>query len=66
MRKSTATTNDVALQELMNTRIPSLIMADGNAVYFNPQFNGAADPIDVFIVLIGMWSDGTPAPTNGQ
>ena len=27
-----------------------------------PQFHGAPEPIDVFIVLTGMWSDGTPAP----
>ena len=27
-----------------------------------PQFRGAPEPIDVFIVLTGMWSDGTPAP----
>jgi len=33
-------------------------------VYLNPQFNGAPEPINVFIVLTGMWSDGTPAPLN--
>jgi hypothetical protein len=27
-----------------------------------PQFHGAPEPINVFIVLTGMWSDGTPAP----
>jgi hypothetical protein len=27
-----------------------------------PQFHGAPEPIDVFIDLTGMWSDGTPAP----
>lgn len=27
-----------------------------------PQFHGAPEPIDVFMVLTGMWSDGTPAP----
>ena len=26
------------------------------------QFRGAPEPVDVFIVLTGMWSDGTPAP----
>jgi hypothetical protein len=27
-----------------------------------PQFRGAPEPINVFMVLTGMWSDGTPAP----
>jgi hypothetical protein len=27
----------------------------------NPQFKGA-QPIDVFVVPVGRWSDGTPAP----
>ena len=27
-----------------------------------PQFHGAPEPIDVFMVSTGMWSDGTPAP----
>jgi len=31
-------------------------------VILNPQFNGAPEPIDVFMVLTGTWSDGTPAP----
>jgi hypothetical protein len=31
-------------------------------VYLNPQFGGAPEPIDVFIVLTGTWSDGSPAP----
>lgn len=31
-------------------------------VSLTPQFRGAPEPIDVFIVLTGMWSDGTPAP----
>src|SRR5215469_2121609 len=30
-------------------------------VMLNPQFKGA-EPIDVFIVPVGSWSDGTPAP----
>ena len=30
-------------------------------VTLNPQFKGA-EPIDVFIVPVGRWSDGTPAP----
>ena len=31
-------------------------------VYLLPNFKGQPEPIDVFIVLTGMWSDGTPAP----
>jgi hypothetical protein len=30
-------------------------------VVLNPQFKGA-EPIDVFVVPVGAWSDGTPAP----
>ena len=30
-------------------------------VMLNPQFKGA-QPIDVFVVPVGRWSDGTPAP----
>jgi hypothetical protein len=31
-------------------------------VYLIPVFKGAPEPIDVFIVPTGRWSDGTPAP----
>jgi hypothetical protein len=31
-------------------------------VMFNTQFNGAPEPIDVFMVPAGRWSDGTAAP----
>jgi hypothetical protein len=31
-------------------------------VYLLPNFKGQPEPIDVFIVLTGLWSDGTPAP----
>jgi hypothetical protein len=31
-------------------------------VMFNPQFNGAPEPIDVFMIPTGRWSDGTAAP----
>lgn len=31
-------------------------------VYLLQQFRGAPEPIDVFIVSTGKWSDGTPAP----
>jgi len=33
-------------------------------VYLNPQFEGQPEPIDVFMVLTGAWSDGTPAPLS--
>ncbi len=33
-------------------------------VYLNPQFKGNPEPIEVFMVLTGAWSDGTPAPVN--
>ena len=31
-------------------------------VMLNPQFNGAPEPIDVFMVPAGRWSDGTADP----
>jgi hypothetical protein len=31
-------------------------------VMLNPQFSGAPEPIDVFIVPVGRWSDGSAAP----
>lgn len=31
-------------------------------VYLNPQFNGAPEPITVFMVPVGKWSDGLLAP----
>jgi len=33
-------------------------------VMLNPQFNGAPEPIDVFMVPAGRWSDGTPDPVR--
>jgi len=33
-------------------------------VMLNPQFNGAPEPIDVFMVPAGRWSDGTAAPVS--
>lgn len=33
-------------------------------IYLNPQFDGAPEPIDVFMVLTGKWSDGSPAPLD--
>jgi hypothetical protein len=29
-----------------------------------PQFNGAPEPVEVYMVATGTWSDGTPAPLN--
>jgi hypothetical protein len=34
----------------------------GSPVYTVPAFNGAPEPIDIFIVMTGFWSDGTSAP----
>ncbi len=31
-------------------------------VMLNPQFRGAPEPIDVFMVPVGRWSDGSAAP----
>jgi len=33
-------------------------------VMLNPQFHGIPEPIDVFMVPAGMWSDGTPDPVH--
>jgi hypothetical protein len=33
-------------------------------VMLNPQFGGAPEPIDVFMVPAGRWSDGTAAPVR--
>ena len=33
-------------------------------VMLNPQFSGAPEPIDVFMVPAGRWSDGTPDPVK--
>jgi hypothetical protein len=33
-----------------------------SAVMLNPQFRGAPEPIDVFMVPVGRWSDGSAAP----
>jgi hypothetical protein len=34
----------------------------GSPIMLNPQFSGAPEPIDVFMVPAGRWSDGTAAP----
>ncbi len=33
-------------------------------IMLNPQFKGTPEPVDVVMVLTGMWSDGTLAPVN--
>ena len=33
-------------------------------VMLNPQFDGAPEPIDVFMIPAGWWSDGTADPVN--
>jgi hypothetical protein len=33
-------------------------------VMLNPQFHGAPEPVDVFMIPAGMWSDGTPDPVS--
>jgi hypothetical protein len=35
----------------------------GSPVMFGGQFQGAPEPITVFLVAVGQWSDGTAAPT---
>ena len=32
----------------------------------NPQFRGAPEPIDVFMIPAGWWSDGTPDPVKAR
>ena len=34
------------------------------SVMLNPQFSGAPEPIDVFMVPAGWWSDGTADPVR--
>jgi hypothetical protein len=34
---------------------------DGSPVMLNPQFHGAPEPVNVLMVAVGKWSDGTPA-----
>jgi hypothetical protein len=36
----------------------------GSPILSNPQFNGAPEPVTVFIIPVHKWSDGTPAPTH--
>ena len=39
----------------------------GSPVILNPQFQGAPEPVSVFMVPVGHWSDGTTAvPTQAQ
>lgn len=34
----------------------------GSPVMLNPQFHGAPEPVNVLMITVGKWSDGTPAP----
>jgi hypothetical protein len=38
----------------------------GSPVLLNPQFQGAPEPVTVFMIPVMNWSDGTPAPTGGH
>ncbi|MFK2873062.1 hypothetical protein ISP13_05910 [Dyella lipolytica] len=35
----------------------------GSPIMLNPQFHGAPEPVNVFMIPAGKWSDGTPAPS---
>jgi len=37
---------------------------DKSPVVIDPRHQGDPEPINVFMVLTGSWSDGTPAPLN--
>jgi len=36
----------------------------GSPVMLNPQFHGHPEPINVFMIPVGRWSDGTPDPVE--
>jgi hypothetical protein len=35
----------------------------GSPIMLNPQFRGAPEPVNVFMIPAGKWSDGTAAPS---
>lgn len=35
----------------------------GSPVMLNPQFHGAPEPVNVLMITVGKWSDGTTAPS---
>jgi hypothetical protein len=37
---------------------------DGSPIMLNPQFQGAPEPLTVFMIQVPTWSDGTPGPTD--
>lgn len=39
---------------------------DGSPVLLNPQFQGAPEPLTVFMIPVSSWSDGTAAPTDAH
>jgi hypothetical protein len=36
---------------------------NGSPVMLNPQFHGAPEPVNVLMIAVGKWSDGTAAPS---
>ena len=36
---------------------------DGSPVLLNPQFRGAPEPVNVWMIPVGRWSDGSVAPS---
>jgi hypothetical protein len=38
----------------------------GSPVLLNPQFQGAPEPLTVFMIPVATWSDGTPAPADSH
>jgi len=38
----------------------------GSPILLSPQFHGAPEPIDVFLIPVLNWSDGTAAPTDAH
>jgi hypothetical protein len=38
----------------------------GSPIMLNPQFQGAPEPLTVFMIAVPTWSDGTPAPTDSH
>lgn len=36
---------------------------NGSPILLSPQFHGAPEPVNVLMIPVGKWSDGTPAPS---
>ena len=62
--------NDAAVHWIPHLMFYTPLNADwgadvpGSPVMLNPQFHGAPEPINVFMMPAGKWSDGTDAPTQ--